>query len=136
MVLFQLERAAWQPFFDRVSKGLAGKPVDLEVAALALGVQIEAKWSPLLGIVYDARNDLIEIVLDGLDHLIRCPQTVYVDEGPLGLANMHVIDGDGIKHLLRLREPLTLPPSRPTEQWSVSVSGMTGQRQSDYREVP
>jgi hypothetical protein len=37
------------------SKMLEPKQVEIEVAGLALGDQIEAEWLPLIGIVYDQR---------------------------------------------------------------------------------
>ena len=51
------------------------------------------------GIVYDAGNDLVEIALENLDHLIRAPREIYVEEGPSGLASMEVVDRDGVRHL-------------------------------------
>jgi hypothetical protein len=110
MALLKLEKTKWRPFFDLVSKGLIGKRAELEVASLALGAQIEAKWLPLLGITYDPKDDLIEIALEDVDHMIRAPREVYVDEGLTGLVSMEVIDGDGIQHIVQLRDPLPLPP--------------------------
>jgi hypothetical protein len=59
-----LDKPIWKPYLDHVSKTIAtGKQVLIEVASLALGDQIEAEWVPLLGIVYDPKNDLVELAL-------------------------------------------------------------------------
>jgi hypothetical protein len=41
------------------------------VASLDLGHQTQADWLPLLGISYDPRDDVVDIALDGLDHMIH-----------------------------------------------------------------
>jgi hypothetical protein len=110
MALLKLEKTQWRAFFDQVSKRLIGKRAEIEVASLALGAQVEAKWLPLLGVAYDPKNDLIEIALEDVDHMVRAPREVYVDEGVAGLLSMEVIDGDGVQHIVQFRDPLPLPP--------------------------
>jgi hypothetical protein len=80
MTARKLEKTEWRRFFDWVSKGLVGKRAEIEIASLALGDQIEAEWLPLLGITFDPKNDILEIALDGLDHLISRPREIYIDE--------------------------------------------------------
>ena len=109
MAVAKLEKAAWHPYFDRVSKILDGQNVEIEVTSLALGDQVEAEWLPLLGIVYDQKDDLIEVVLEGLDHMIRQPQEVYIDQEATLLRSLEVIDADGVRQIVRLRDPLMLP---------------------------
>jgi hypothetical protein len=70
MAVRKLEKTEWRPFFDWVSKGLVGKRAEIEIASLSLGSQIEAEWLPLLGVSYDPKNDILEIAVDGLDHMI------------------------------------------------------------------
>jgi hypothetical protein len=106
----KLDKAEWHAFFDRVSKSLLGKRAEIEVTSLSLGSQVEAQWLPLLGIVYDPKNDIIEIALDGLDHMVHRPQEVYVDIGPQGLTSLEVVDAEGVRQIVLLRDPLMLPP--------------------------
>ncbi|MGZ5127251.1 MAG: DUF5335 domain-containing protein [Burkholderiales bacterium] len=116
MALLKLEKAKWHTYFDRVSKHLIGKHAEIDVDSLALGAQVEAKWLPLLGIVYDPKNDIIEIALDDLDHMVRKPREVYVDEGSTGLISLEVLDGDGVQHIVQFRDPLMLPLPTVSEQ--------------------
>ena len=81
-----LAKAEWQTYCDHVSKGLAGKRAHIEVTGLSLGDQVAAKWLPLFGITYDPKDDLLEIALEGFDHLIHKPHDIYVDDGPDGLS--------------------------------------------------
>jgi hypothetical protein len=48
-----------------------GKQAEIEIAGLVFGDHVAAKWLPLLGITYDPKGDLVEIALEGLDHLIH-----------------------------------------------------------------
>jgi hypothetical protein len=106
-----LERSRWQTYFDHLSRVLVGKSVELEIAGLDLGNQVEAKWLPLLGVDYDPGDDLVEIALEGVDHLIRRPRKIFIDDdGALGLSSM-IVDGDGRRHIALFRDPLMLPAS-------------------------
>lgn len=110
MATTKLDKAAWQKTFDQMSKSLlVGKQVDIEVLGRDIGAQVEQKWTQLLGISYDPKDDLIEILVEGLDHLIRKPREVWVDHGAVGLVSMEVIDADDVRQIIRLREPLVLP---------------------------
>jgi len=112
MAQMLLERSRWQTYFDHLSRVLVGKSVELEIAGLDLGDQVEAKWLPLLGVDYDPRDDLVEIALEGVDHLIRRPREIFIDEdGALGLSSLMIVDGEGRRHIAQFRDPLMLPPA-------------------------
>lgn len=109
-----IEREHWQTFFDRMSKGMLGKRAEVEVASLDLGDQITAEWLPLLGITYDSRDDLIDVAFDRANHLIRHPSQIVVDETAEGLASVAVVDAEGVRQVVRLKDPLRLLPSSTT----------------------
>lgn len=111
MATVKLDKEAWQAYFDRMSKLVVGKLAEIEVASLNLGDQIEAEWVPLLGMSYDPKNDLVEVLVEGLDHLIRNPRDIYVDQGPSGLTSVEVIDTGDVQQIIRLRDPIMLPYS-------------------------
>ena len=46
------------------------------MGSLALGGQVQANWVALIGLVYDPKDDLIEVALEGLDHLIHNPPDI------------------------------------------------------------
>jgi hypothetical protein len=112
MTTRKLEKKQWSAFFDHVSKMLEGKQAEIEVASLALGDQVQAEWLPLHGITYDPRDDLVEVALEGLDHMIAKPREIYVQDGNGGLASLEVIDSDGAKQIVKLRDQLTLPGAK------------------------
>jgi hypothetical protein len=118
MAISKLEKNTWHAYFDNVSKILDGKQAEVKIASLDIGDQIEAEWLPLLGLVYDPKSDVVEVLLEGLDHLINKPSEIYIDHGPVGLNSMEVVDGDGVRQIIRLRDPLMLP-------FSNSVGGAT-----------
>ena len=119
MATTRLDKSKWSVFFDHMSNWLLlGKRAEIEFAAMPLGDQIEAAWLPLLGIVYDHKNDIVQVILGGpdahVDHMIRHPREIYLTEGAAGLASILVIDGDGVEQIVKLRDPLMLPaPTAP-----------------------
>jgi hypothetical protein len=105
-----VDRKEWQGYFDRVSKGLADAKAELAVAGLVgLGEQVAAEWVPLIGITYDRKDDLVDLALDPLDHMIRKPREIWVDENGASLESVEVIDGDDVHHIARFRAPLRMP---------------------------
>jgi Family of unknown function (DUF5335) len=105
----KLEKQQWQKFFDRVSKALTGKRAEIEIGSLALGDQIAAEWLPLIGLTYDPKSDQIEVALENLDHLISRPREVYFEENLGQLLSLAIIDSEGAKQIIRLKDPLMLP---------------------------
>ena len=104
----KLERAAWKPYFDNVSRLMEGRYVEMEIAALNIGSQIATEWVPLFGVTYDAHEDILAIMAEGLDHMIRKPRDVFIEAEGVELLSMEVIDTDGMSHIVRFREPLLL----------------------------
>ena len=109
MALRKLSKTQWKGYFDRLSKASLGKRAEIEIAGLGIGDQIEADWLVLFGVTYDAKDDAIEIALDGVDHLINNPREVYVEEAPAGVAAIEIVDGGDLRQIVRLRDPLMLP---------------------------
>jgi hypothetical protein len=109
MTMSRIEKSNWQAYFDGVARQLEGMSAEIDVEAMAIGSQVEADWVPLLGISYDPKSDVLSIAVEGLGHLIRRPQTVFVDVELGRLASMEVIDSDNVRHIVKLREPLPLP---------------------------
>jgi len=115
MAVEQIDRMRWAPFFDDITKSLIGKQAEIEIASLDLGDQIEAQWAPLIGITYDEKDDLIEIALEELDHMIRAPRQVFIDYAVGGIvAAIEIIDADGNRQIVKLKDPLALPAPRVT----------------------
>ena len=109
MTIRKLEKSKWHAFFDGLSKMLEGKRAEIEVASLALGDQIEAEWLPLLGLAYDPKDDLFEVTLDGVDHMIRKPREIYLDDDAGGVMSIEIVDAEGTRQIVKLRDPLMLP---------------------------
>ncbi len=99
----------WRTFFESLSAVSVGKRVEIEAASLDIGDQIVAEWLPLLGMTYDSRDDLLDIALPGLNHLIRRPQQILIEESENGVELIAVISEDETQQVLRLKEPLLLP---------------------------
>ena len=115
MSVHQVEKNNWKAFFDTLTRTLVGRRAEVEVASLDLGDQIEAEWLPLIGMAYDPKDDLIEVALEGLDHMILKPRDVYVDFNVGGLIGLAVIDSDHVRQIIKLKDPVALPTPEPAE---------------------
>ena len=113
----QIDRGQWARFLDALTHSLVGKQAEIEVVSLSLGDQIEAEWVPLIGITYDQKSDLIEIALEGMDHLIRSPRELFIDYA-LGevVAAIEIVDADGNRQIVKFKDPPALPA--PAEEAS------------------
>jgi hypothetical protein len=113
MSIRRLERDDWVGFCIRASRFSSGKQVDIEVVSLQIGFQPEARRLPLMGMSYDPEGDVLHLLVGTLSHFIRSPRELYVDEEALGLINFQIIDADGVRQIVTLREPLLLPRRVP-----------------------
>lgn len=105
-----LVRAEWRRYCDRISHAVAGRRVELDVASLALGDHVEARWLPLLGVVYDARGDVLEVALEGVGHSIVGPRKILLEETDRGLVAIEIVGADDTVETVRFREPLRVEP--------------------------
>jgi len=103
MATVELSRQQWKDYFDKVSCGLAGQRAQVEIASRQLGSQLAADWLPLFGISYDPDSDVLEVLMDGLDHRITHPRAVYVAHEGGGLDSMQVIGPDRSQQIVRFR---------------------------------
>jgi len=104
MAVLKPAKADWRPFFDRISRSLTGRRAEIAIVAPMDGEQIEAEWVPLLGISYDPKNDVIDIILDGLDHRIAQPQSVISEERGQEFYSLEIVDRDGVSQSVLVRE--------------------------------
>lgn len=61
------------------------------------------------GVTYDPKDDLIEVALDGVDHLIEKPREVWIDDDVESLLSIEIVDAEGGRQIIKLRDPLALP---------------------------
>jgi len=109
MALTQLAKSRWQDYFDRVSKALGAKLVEVEVTGLGLGAQVEVDWLPLIGLSYDPRDDILAVMTEGIEHNIRHPKQIHVEQDIDDLCSIEAVDAAGERHILLLKDPLRLP---------------------------
>jgi hypothetical protein len=109
MALTQLAKPEWQDYFDGVSKVLDAKLVEIEVTGLGLGDQVEVDWLPLIGLSYDPRGAVLAVIVEGIEHNIRHPKQIHVEQDVEGLYSIEVVDSAEEHHILLLKDPLKLP---------------------------
>ena len=108
MPLRQLARSQWQEYFDRVSKAIGARRVEVEVTGLGLADQIGAHWVALTGLSYDPKDDVLIVVAGDLQQRIH-PARVDIDHAFDWLHGVDVVDAEGNHYIVQLKEPLNLP---------------------------
>lgn len=108
-------KTEWRAFFDRMSNSLLASGPKSKSRPSISAIKIVAEWVPMLGITYDSGDDLLDVALARANHLIRHPREVIVDEGPNGMSSVAVVDAEGTQQVIRLKEPLKLPPANVRE---------------------
>ena len=104
-----IDRAEWAVYCERVSKALSASDAEVEVISSELGAQMETAWLPFIGITYDPKDDIFDIALEGVDHIIEHPRALNAETELGTLAALDITDQEGMHHLLRLRDALALP---------------------------
>lgn len=113
MATRKIDKAQWRDFLDGITQDLVGAQAEMEISGLSLGSRIEAEWLSLFGFNYDPRADMIEVALDGVDHMIHAPRELWADIGDSGLFTLEIVGADGTRQVVRLREPLALAAPEP-----------------------
>jgi hypothetical protein len=102
----KLDEAGLRHALDRISKALTGKPAAIEIAATA------AHSLTLLGVTFDRYDDILDVAMEGFDHMIRRPREVYLDQLDGKLVAIEVIDAAGVSHIVKFNDPVMLPEAR------------------------
>jgi len=103
-----LAKEKWISYFDQLSIMIDGRRASVEIDAPEIGSQIEANNLPLLGITYDPKDNLIEVAMEGLDHMINKPVEVNVAFGKKGVEVIEIINADGHHQIVKLSKPVML----------------------------
>ncbi len=110
MPLNRIDKPQWQRYFDRVSRALGAKSVDIDISAPGIGDQSEARHIALTGLSYDSKDDVFAVISEELEHNIAHPREIRVDATLDAVREIDVVDQSGAHHRLRLADPLLLPP--------------------------
>lgn len=108
MAITKLDSSEWTKYFDSVSKNIGSKNIEIDIAGLSFGSQVEVSSLPLTGLTYDAKNDLLEVATETVDHLILHPKEIHTDYGIDGLHSVEVVDADNNHQVIKFIEPVAL----------------------------
>jgi len=113
MPLASLEKRLWQRYFDQLSAAIGAQQVEIEIVGPRLGDQPQARRVALTGLSYDPRGDLFAVIGEPLEHNIRAPREIHVDQELDTVRSLEVVDAAGDHHILKLSAPLRLPLLNP-----------------------
>jgi hypothetical protein len=106
MAVKKLDKARWGEYLNQFSKNLSMQVAEISVESLTLGNQIEAEWVRIFSVNYDHKDDIIIMSLEGIEHIIHQPLTIFIDSSGDQVTSLEVIDATNTHHLMQLHEPL------------------------------
>lgn len=98
----------WKDYIDMVSKGLAGKSVEIEVITDDFGCQRGCAPRRFFGMAFNPQDNSMEVACEDLDHHIQNPVAIYFEtEGPC-IKSCGIVAQDGSRQILQFSSPLML----------------------------
>lgn len=103
-----LPREAWESYFSELFRKFFRDPnpedATVELVSRELGDQVITDVARVIGITYDPKDNVLDVALEGLDHLIYRPKEIAVEERDDGFPEViSVVRDDGSRELIRLR---------------------------------
>lgn len=105
----QLPMDQWKPYFEAFTRKHlrpdAAGIVTIEAVSSSIGDQVLATNARLLGLSYDPHGKMLEVQLEGSDHLVFKPAEVWVLEGDRDdvIATFELVRPDGVKEILHVQ---------------------------------
>ena len=92
-------------FTKRILHDLSPEAVDIELLDHRLGDQVAVQGSRLVGITYDAGENVLEFELESGDHRVSRPKDVWVVEEPDGFVSaLEVVGSDGVREVVSVKK--------------------------------
>jgi hypothetical protein len=113
MPLAALDKRLWQRYFDQLSAAIGAQQLEIEIVGPHIGDQPQARRVALTGLSYDPRSDVFAVISEALEHNIRGPRRIHVDQELDTVRSLEVVDAAGDHHILTLSAPLRLPLLNP-----------------------
>ncbi|QXD13768.1 DUF5335 domain-containing protein [Rhodocaloribacter litoris] len=110
----QLPREQWKEYFDTFTKNFLRDPnpeaAVIELVSPELGDQVEADHVRVIGVTYDHKDNVLEVALEDLDHLIYNPKEIWVLEEDNGfVSSIEVVRDDDTREIIRLQSVGIVP---------------------------
>lgn len=109
MKAIKIKAREWKKYFEKINAELRRKPILIEGDSLAAGGRLKSGWTRLNEISYDPEFDLCDMSVSGLVLQFRRLQDIHLVCGNQGISTIEIKGTDGVKHIVRFREPLSLP---------------------------
>ncbi len=104
----KLQESEYESYFNALSRKMEGMPSELKVMAVSIMARDMTEWIPFYGISYDPAEKTVSLISEYIDHRIKNPASVYVEETDSGVKSIEINGGDGFTHRITFKEPITV----------------------------
>ncbi len=87
-----LAKAEWAAYFSHLHEAVQGKEIKIEIVGATVGDQILVKSTPLLGATYEVKQDMLELLVEGMTHVIERPRKITVQDEEGEVVAIEVLD--------------------------------------------
>lgn len=109
MELRPIERENWQLYLDQLSRSIQGNYVEIEVASLGTGDQIEEAWIPLIGLSYDPKEEILFVHTEQFERAIHNPkEVVALHDAGMHVRSISIKDAEGNVNTVNFRAPILI----------------------------
>ncbi|HET9986270.1 MAG TPA: DUF5335 family protein [Longimicrobiales bacterium] len=103
-----IPRERWTEYFDAFSKKFlrdeTPEAATVRLLSDALGDQDAVRDKQVIGITYDHKDNLLDVALEGIDHVVYHPREIRVAEEPNGfIREIDLVRDDGEREVVRLQ---------------------------------
>jgi hypothetical protein len=108
MALIQLGRERRQESFDSASRAASTQTATVELTGLSLGHGHAADHVRFNGMSYEPERETLTLFLEGLEHRVRHPKSIHVDQDEGLLHSVEAVDADGLHHIVQFHSALAV----------------------------
>ena len=116
MAARKIYRGEWDQFCSFASRYALGKRAHIETLSLHKGSRLEVDGVPIQGFFFDSDRDVIELWAAENPYRIHRPREIYADDVMAGLPHFAVIDSEGVRHIVVIREPISIAGPQENSQ--------------------
>jgi hypothetical protein len=108
MAKYEIEPFDWQYKLNKLSTELEKELISVEVTGNNFGNELENCEMQLMKVSYDNDNDIIEIIFDQLNHIIKSPLSICFHQHQDILESIEIFDDNDNKNTLVFINPLLM----------------------------
>lgn len=103
----RLDSPNWGAFLENLTRDYTDLLVRIEVLEPSAAEHLKTPWFSMRGIIFDARHNQIDILVDSLDHRISNPTAMFARTRGGRIECLEILDEGNRRQLVRFKQKRT-----------------------------